>query len=181
MMEKLSMKFGNSTFELLQGDITKQDTEAVVNAANRRLAPGGGVAGAIHAAAGTGLWEECKTLGGCKPGEAKITRGHDLPNRFIVHTVGPIYHGIESDAESLRSSYRNSLMLAEKKGIKSIAFPAISTGAFGYPVREAARTALKTIIGYLEGETSIELVRMVLYDERSFSMHKEIFEEITGN
>jgi O-acetyl-ADP-ribose deacetylase (regulator of RNase III) len=172
------IKIGNSTLQLLSGDITKQDTEAVVNAANRRLSPGGGVAGAIHRTAGPQLWEECKGLGGCETGQAKISGGYNLPNKYVIHTVGPIYSGAESDAELLRSSYLNSLKLAEEKGIKSISFPALSTGAFGYPLREAAQIALQTIIDYLKAKTKIKLVRMVLYDKNSFDVHKEVLEEI---
>ena len=177
-MERTKVKIGKSYLELLQGDITKQDTEAVVNAANKRLAPGGGVAGAIHRGAGPGLWQECKTLGGCECGQAKITGAYDLPNKYVIHTVGPVYSGAKTDPRMLRSSYLSSLRQAEEKGIKSISFPAISTGAFGYPIREAAQIALGTIIDYLSGKTEIELVRMVLYDAKSLAMHSEVLKGI---
>lgn len=176
---RYSAKFGNSIVEVVRGDITQQDTEAVVNAANKRLAPGGGVAGAIHRKAGPGLWEECKKLGGCQTGEAKITRGYNLPNKYVIHTVGPVYTGKGDEAELLSNCYINSLKLADKNRISSISFPAISTGAFGYPIKEAAEIALKTISKYLKNEkTEIKIVRMVLYDDKGFTIHKEILKEL---
>ncbi len=174
------LKVGNSILELIQGDITGQDTEAVVNAANARLAPGGGVAGAIHRAAGAGLWQECRKLNGCRTAEAKITAAYNLPNKYVIHTVGPIYRGTKNDAQMLEQSYLNSLKLAEEKKIKSLAFPALSTGAFGYPVREAARIALNAIINYLSGKTGIQLVRLVLYDNSALAIHQETLQEIIG-
>jgi O-acetyl-ADP-ribose deacetylase (regulator of RNase III) len=162
---------GKSKLQFVVGDITAQDTEAVVNAANKQLAPGGGVAGAIHRAAGPGLWEECKTLGGCETGEARISGGHDLPNKYVIHTVGPVYKGTKDDPVLLRSCYLNSLKLADKHGIRSVSFPALSTGIFGYPVDKAAYVAIKAIQEYLEGKTGIELVRMVLYDDASYREH----------
>lgn len=172
------IKIGNSKLQLLSGDITRQDTEAVVNAANKRLAPGGGVAGAIHRVAGPRLGEECEKLGGCETGQAKISSGYNLPNKYVIHTVGPVYGRAESEGKLLRDSYLNSLKLAEGKGVKSISFPALSTGAFGYPLGEASQIALQTIVDYLKGKTGIELVRMVLYDQGSFDVHKEVLEEI---
>jgi O-acetyl-ADP-ribose deacetylase (regulator of RNase III) len=175
----MKIKVNNTYLELIQGDITKQDTEAIVNAANRRLAPGAGVAGAIHRVAGPGLWQECKRLAGCECAQAKITNAYNLPNKYVIHTVGPIYSGATSDPEMLRSSYLNSLKVAEENGIKSVAFPAISTGAFGYPVLEAARVALGAIIDYLSGKTKIVLVRLVLYDNTALATHIDILKEIT--
>jgi O-acetyl-ADP-ribose deacetylase len=160
-----------SKLQFVVGDITTQDTEAVVNAANKQLAPGGGVAGAIHHAAGLGLWEECRKLGVCETGEAKISHGHNLPNKYVIHTVGPVYKGTKDDPVLLKSCYNNALKLADKNGIRSISFPALSTGIFGYPVDKAAYIAIKTIKDYLEGSTNIELVRMVLYDEASYQEH----------
>jgi O-acetyl-ADP-ribose deacetylase len=166
--------------ELVTGDITSQDTEAVVNAANTQLAPGGGVAGAIHRAAGPGLWEECSRLGGCVTGEAKLSGGHNLPNKYVIHTVGPVYSGSSNDPALLGSCYRRSLEVADKNSIKTISFPALSTGIFGYPAREAAEVAFKTIIDYLNKTSGISLVRMVLYDEASYKIHAEVLKEIAG-
>ena len=160
------------------GDITRQDTEAVVNAANKRLAPGGGVAGAIHRAAGPGLWEECQKLGGCETGDAKITSGHDLPNKYVLHTVGPVYGMSPDDAALLERCYVSCLRLAEESGISSVSFPALSTGAFGYPVGEAAQVALQAIIGYLKSASGIKTVRMVLYDRASYEVHKQTLEAL---
>jgi len=177
-MKELSI--GESILQLVVGDITAQDTEAVVNAANSRLAPGGGVAGAIHRAAGPGLWEECKGLGGCETGEAKITKGYGLPNAYVIHTVGPVYSGSDKDPVLLRSCYCSSLKVADENGVKSVSFPALSTGIFGYPVSEAARIAIRAIRDYLSGDTGIRLVRMVLYDQASFDAHADALEDPEG-
>jgi len=165
-----------SRIQFVVGDITAQDTDAVVNAANSQLAPGGGVAGAIHRAAGPGLWEECRKLGGCRTGEAKISGGHKLPNKYVIHTVGPVYQGTGDDPVLLRSCYFNSLRLADENGIRSISFPALSTGIFGYPVDKAAAVAIRAIKEYLEGQTGIGLVRMVLYDDASYREHVKAIE-----
>jgi O-acetyl-ADP-ribose deacetylase (regulator of RNase III) len=170
-MQEISV--GKAVFQIVVGDITRQDTEAVVNAANSQLAPGGGVAGAIHRAAGPGLWEECATLGGCKTGEAKLSKGYNLPNAYVIHTVGPVYGGRKEDPELLRSCYLKSLELADAHGIRSVAFPALSTGIFGYPVGDAARVAIDAIIGYLKGPTAIQCVRMVLYDQAAYQVHSD--------
>lgn len=162
---------GKAVFQIVVGDITKQDTEAVVNAANAQLAPGGGVAGAIHRAAGPKLWEECATLGGCATGEAKLSKGYNLPNAYVIHTVGPVYGGREQDPEFLRSCYLKSLELADKHGITSVAFPALGMGIFGYPVKDAAQVSIDAILGYLKGSTAITLVRMVLYDQAAYQIH----------
>jgi len=170
----LKKKIGGSVLELTVGDIVKQKTEAVVNAANKQLAPGGGVAGAIHKAAGPGLWEECKKLGGCETGEAKITSGHNLKSKYIIHTVGPVYKNRQSDQINLKKSYLNSLKLATQNNIKSISFPAISSGIFGYPKEEASKIALETIIDYLKNpQSNIEIVRLVLYNQDDFKIFKE--------
>jgi len=169
---------GRTTMELVRGDIAEQDTEAIVNAANERLAPGGGVAGAIHRAAGPGLWDECKGLGGCGTGEAKLTSGHRLKANYVIHTVGPVYSGSPRDPEDLRACHRNSLRLADENGIVSLAFPAISTGAFGYPIGEAAETSLSTVMNYLEGETALELVRFVLYTQSAYDAFRKTLRKI---
>ncbi len=174
------IKIGKAKLQFMVGDITAQDTSAVVNAANSQLAPGGGVAGAIHRAAGPGLWEECRNLGGCATGEAKISGGHGLPNRYVVHTVGPVYSGSKNDAVLLKSCYINSLKVAEKNKVRSISFPALSTGIFGYPVDKAAYVAIKAIQEYLQGDTAIELVRMVLYDEDSYKEHLRALDAVNA-
>ena len=155
-----------STIELVQGDITRQEVDAIVNAANSRLAGGGGVDGAIHRAAGTELLAECRTLGGCRPGEAKITRGYRLPARFVIHTVGPIWRGGEgNEPEILANCYRRTLQLALENGIKTIAFPAVSCGAYGYPIPEAAQIAVKTTRNFLATKDQIDKVIFVLWGE----------------
>lgn len=177
-MEIIEVALGKSKLQLLQGNIVQQDTEAVVNAANKKLAPGGGVAGVIHRFAGKDLWKECEKLNGCQSGEAKITKAYNLPNKFVIHTVGPVYNGSQSDARLLKSSYLSSLKIADEHNIKSISFPALSTGAFGYPKEEAGRIALETIVDYLKQSTSIELVRMVLHDPLSLEVHKAVLKEM---
>jgi O-acetyl-ADP-ribose deacetylase (regulator of RNase III) len=174
------VKVNESTLELVVGDITKQDTEAVVNAANNRLAPGGGVTGAIHRAAGPALWEESKKLGGCKTGEAKLTRGYRLPASYVIHTVGPVYSGSSDDPKLLESCYRESLRVAEERGIRSMSFPAISTGIFGYPVEEAAEVALKTVLDMLRKTPSIRLVRFVLRDSDTLRVHEKALKSLTS-
>jgi len=155
-----------SQIEITRGDITKLEVDAVVNAANTTLLGGGGVDGAIHRAAGHELVAECRTLGGCELGEAKITRGYRLPARFVIHTVGPIWRGGKhEEAETLANCYRNSLRLAAENGIKTIAFPAISCGAYGYPIEAAAQIALKTTREFLASEDKIDKVIFVLWGE----------------
>jgi O-acetyl-ADP-ribose deacetylase (regulator of RNase III) len=178
--ELMIVKVNESTLELVVGDITKQDTQAVVNAANKRLAPGGGVAGSIHRAAGPELWEECKKLGGCETGQAKLTRGYRLPASYVIHTVGPVYTGSPEDPRLLESCYRESLRLAEERGIKSISFPAISTGAFGYPIEDAARIALRTVLEVLRKEPKIRLVRFVLHDANALQVHEKVLSSLVA-
>jgi O-acetyl-ADP-ribose deacetylase (regulator of RNase III) len=167
------------TVECIQGDITSQDdVEAVVNAANARLEPGGGVAGAIHRAAGPGLAEEARPLGPIEPGEAVITGAHGLPNRYIVHTLGPVYGQDRPEAELLGACYRNSLALAEENSVASIAFPAISTGIFGYPVEEAAGVALGTIRGEANTLEHVRLVRFVLHSASDLEAHERVLSKL---
>lgn len=155
--------FGSTTIELVQGDITTQQVDAIVNAANTSLLGGGGVDGAIHRAAGPELLVECRKLGGCATGDAKITRGYRLPASFVIHAVGPVYRGRPADADLLASAYRRSLELATAHNLRSIAFPAISTGAYGYPLNEAAPLAIQTVITYVRDHAALECVRFVLW------------------
>jgi O-acetyl-ADP-ribose deacetylase len=164
--------------ELVVGDIAGQvGFDAVVNAANAELRPGGGVAGALHRAAGPGLEEECGPLAPIRPGEAVITSGHDLPNRWVIHCLGPVHGRDEPADELLASCYRQALRLAEGKGLRSIAFPAISTGAFGFPAEAAARIALDTVLVEAARLRSVERVRFVLYDQGALDVHERVLEE----
>ena len=162
------------TLQLLRGDIASQtDIAAVVNAANARLETGGGVAGALHRAAGPGLAEEARPLAPIKPGEAVITGGHALPNEHVIHTLGPVY-GSDSPASGLLSNcYRNSLEVAEEHRVESVAFPAISTGAFGYPLKEATTVALKTVLETTHSLGYVTLIRFVLFSERELEVHED--------
>lgn len=146
----MQRRVGNTLVEVVEADITRLDVDAIVNAANAMLAPGGGVCGAIHRAAGPELAAECATLGGCATGDAKITRGYRLPARHVIHAVGPVWHGgARGEAELLRSCYVRALELAQQNGLRSIAFPAISTGIFGYPIEQAAAVAVRAVIDTL--------------------------------
>ncbi len=174
-----SLRIGSSRLELVEGDITKQDTEAIVNAANTTLLGGGGVDGAIHRAGGPQILEECKKIGGCPTGEARITTGGRLQAKWVIHTVGPVYRdGQHGEAELLASAYKSSLRLASERGIKTLAFPSISTGAYGYPMAEAARIALRTAIEYLEHHPEIALVRFVLFGEAALRTYEEALERL---
>jgi O-acetyl-ADP-ribose deacetylase len=167
------------TVECVQGDITSQDdVTAIVNAANAELQSGGGVAGAIHRAAGPGLAQEARPLAPIRPGEAVITGGHNLPNRYVIHTLGPVYGQDRPEAELLANCYRNALALAEENEIDSVAFPAISTGVFGYPVEEAAEVAIKTVIEETQRLEHVRLIRFVLFGEKDFKVHEEVLSEI---
>ena len=156
----------SAKIDIVRGDITKLEVDAIVNAANTTLLGGGGVDGAIHRVAGPELLAECRTLGGCEPGEAKITRGYRLPARFVIHTAGPIWRGgNHGEPETLANCYRNSLALAAENEVKTVAFPAISCGAYGYPIQEAAQIALKTTREFLATTDKIDKVIFVLWDE----------------
>jgi O-acetyl-ADP-ribose deacetylase len=158
--------------EVVQGDITRQPVDAIVNAANRTLLGGGGVDGAIHRAAGPKLLEECRLLHGCETGEAKITKGYNLPARHVIHTVGPVYgHEVGREAYLLESCYRKSLELAESWSLKSIAFPSISTGAYGYPVRDASKIAMQTVRDVVNRGRGIERVVFVAFSHEDYEVY----------
>ena len=162
---------------LVQGDITTQQVDAIVNAANERLLGGGGVDGAIHRAAGSELLAECRTLGGCPTGEARITRGYRLPAKFVIHTVGPIWRGgNKGEPELLVSCYRSSLQLAVDNGAKTVAFPSISTGVYGYPIELAAPIAIGTVQDFLAGESSLEEVRFVCFSSDDYAVYRQELE-----
>lgn len=155
--------------EVWHGDITTLEVDAIVNAANKTLLGGGGVDGAIHRAAGKELKEECKKLGGATTGEAKITKGYNLPAKYVIHTVGPVYNdGNHGEAEKLRECYENSLKIASEYKLKSIAFPAISTGVYHYPLKEATAIAVETIKEKIKEENSIEKIIFVAFDDKTY-------------
>lgn len=167
------------TIIIFQGDITQLEVDAIVNAANEQLMPGGGVCGAIHQAAGAGLWEECRRLKGCKTGEAKITQGYDLPAKWVIHTVGPVWEGGNNgEDELLASCYRRSLALAEKYAIKAIAFPAISTGVYGFPMARASKIAITEVNKYLHNHKSLEQVIFVCFGQDAYDCYTQAMHEI---
>jgi O-acetyl-ADP-ribose deacetylase len=173
---------GGLRIELVEGDITRQEGfDVVVNAANGALMPGGGVAGAIHRAAGPGLAEECRALAPIKPGQCVISGAHALPNQWVLHCLGPVYGVDEPAAALLASCYRNALSLADERALKSVAFPALSTGAFGYPLADAAEVALGTVLGSAPSLTHVRCVRFVLFGSSTLSTHAEVLERLAGS
>jgi O-acetyl-ADP-ribose deacetylase (regulator of RNase III) len=165
----------NDQIQIVQGDITKMDVDAIVNAANTTLLGGGGVDGAIHRAAGPELLAECRKLGGCRPGEAKITRGYRLPARFVIHTVGPVWRGGKHrEAETLANCYRNSLQLAVENRINTLAFPAISCGAYGYPIQEATQVAFETTRGFLAASQKLQKLIFAVWGKEVYDAYREI-------
>lgn len=177
----MDVRISGVRIECVDGDITAQDDfDAVVNAANAELKSGGGVAGAIHRAAGPGLAEETRSMAPIAPGEAVISGGHELPNDHVIHCLGPVYGEDEPADELLESCYRNALRLAEENDLRSVAFPAISTGAFGYPVEDAARVALETVMDRAPELESVEWIRFVLFDQEALEVHERVLEEVAA-
>jgi O-acetyl-ADP-ribose deacetylase (regulator of RNase III) len=167
----MELKINRGILTLVEGDITREETDAIVNAANSRLMGGAGVDGAIHSAGGPSIMEECRKIGGCPTGQAVITTGGSLKAKYVIHTVGPVYQGgSKGEANLLKSAYLSSLKLASARGLKSIAFPAISTGVYSYPLAEAAHIALKTAVDYLRENTDIEVIRFILFDRRLYDI-----------
>jgi len=160
---------------VLEADITTLELDAIVNAANETLLGGGGVDGAIHRAAGAGLLEACTSIGGCPTGEARITKGFLLPSRFVIHTVGPIWHGgNENEPEMLASCYRNSLEVAQKHELRSIGFPSISTGVYGYPKKEAALIAIREVRSFLEQDSLLKMVQFVCFSKADMDLYRNL-------
>ncbi|MDZ4164706.1 MAG: O-acetyl-ADP-ribose deacetylase [Smithellaceae bacterium] len=178
----MEVLINKTLLQLVKGDITKEETEAIVNAANSALRGGGGVDGAIHAAGGPAIMEECRRIGGCPVGKAVITTGGKLKASYVIHTVGPVYRGgRENEAALLGSAYRESLRLASARGIRSIAFPGISIGVYGYPLKEASRVALETIAHYLKTKNDLTLVRLVLFNDEALAAYTDTLREILDN
>ena len=168
-----------SKIQIILGDITKQDSDAIVNAANCSLLGGGGVDGAIHRAAGPELLAECRTLHGCETGKAKITKGDRLPAKYVIHTPGPVWHGGgHGEAELLESCYRSCLELAKENGCKSVDFPSISTGVYHFPLEKAADIAIGAIAQFLKANPEIERVRMVCFDEKTKGWYDKALEKL---
>lgn len=162
--------------EIWQGDITKLNVDAIVNAANTSLLGGGGVDGAIHRTAGLKLLDECRTLRGCPTGEAKITKGYNLPAKFVIHTVGPVWRGGNNNEDNLLANcYRNSLLLAVENKIKTIALPAISTGVYSFPIERAAKIAINTVKEFLMNDTTIEKVIFICFSQSDYEVYKKTF------
>ena len=167
--------------EIIQGDITRLELDAIVNAANHSLLGGGGVDGAIHRAAGPQLLEECRALGGCLTGEAKITAGFNLPARYVIHTVGPVWHGgTQNEDNLLASCYRNSMQLAVDHKLRSIAFPSISTGVYRFPIERASRIALRVLLDFVATEESAPRVVMVCFSDQDLNVYRQAYQKLSA-
>jgi len=164
--------------EIMQGDITRLDIDAIVNAANTSLLGGGGVDGAIHRGAGSELLAECRTIGGCPTGEARITRGYNLPAKYVIHTVGPIYRGRPEDGRLLSQCYSDSMRLAAENNVSSIAFPAISCGVYGYPIIDACKIAVDTVCKFLSNNKSISRVIFILFSSSDQDVYRNCLKEL---
>ena len=177
----MEIKINGSILKLKQGDITREDVDAIVNAANSSLLGGGGVDGAIHRAGGPAILEECRQLGGCRPGDAKITTGGRLPARHVIHTVGPIWRGgNKKEDETLASAYRRSLEVAVENGLGTVAFPSISTGAYSFPLERAAGIALGAIVDFLKTREGVKEVRMVLFSASDLAVYERALTAINS-
>ena len=177
----MELTTGNTVLSLVKGDITLEQTDAIVNAANSRLAGGGGVDGAIHRAGGPIIMEECRKIGGCPTGSAVITSGGNLKARYIIHAVGPVYHdGKHGEDRLLAGAYKTSLELAVSQKLKSIAFPAISTGIYGYPIDQAAHVALTTVFDFVKTNTGLSLVRFVLFSDSDLKVYENTLKRLTA-
>ena len=175
------MMVGKTRVELVRGDITDQETVAIVNAANSSLLGGGGVDGAIHRKGGPDILAECKRLNGCPTGDAKITGGGKLKAQYVIHAVGPVYRdGVHGEPHVLERTYRRSLEIAADHKISSLSFPSISTGAYCFPIEEAARIALRTVSGFLQDHSGIDLVRFVLFSDADLAVYEAALAEVTG-
>ncbi len=175
----MEITINKGIISLIEGDITKQETDAIVNAANKSLLGGGGVDGAIHKAGGPEILEECKKTGGCETGDAVLTTGGKLNASYVIHAVGPIYRGgLNNERQMLENAYLNSLKLASSNKINRISFPSISTGAYGYPLEEAAEIALRTVINYLKENSDIDLIRFVLFGEKTLGVYEKTLKKL---
>lgn len=175
------MEYLGGRLKIIEGDITRLDVDAIVNAANKSLLGGGGVDGAIHKGAGPKLLEETRSLGGCQTGEARITAGYNLLARYVIHAVGPVWHGGKSNEDTLLANcYLNSLGLAVENGVKTIAFPSISTGVYGFPIDRASRIALREIRDFLANDSTVDKVICCAFNKRDYDVYMEAASEVIG-
>ncbi len=176
----MDVKINKGILSLTEGDISKQDTAAIVNAANKTLRGGGGGDGAIHRAGGPQILDECIKIGGCETGDAVITTGGQLAAKYVIHTVGPVYRdGLKGEPQLLQNAYNNCLTVASSNGIRSISFPSISTGAYRYPMEDAAEIALQAAVGYLKGHDDIELIRFVLFGAAALKTYEKKLKKLS--